>query len=105
MKIPIVIDRLAYYEDLEEQGRLFIPPVAIGKSVWCISKASRVVSQYTVAGYLHDGIRWKVRLTKTIPSWVGNKTEHKYVAVKAFGITCFLTREEAKQALEGGAFL
>lgn len=94
--------KLKHYEDMEEQGRFFIPPCAIGESVWCISKAKKVVSQYTVAGYLHDGFRWKVRLTKTIPSWVGNKTEHKYVAAKAYSITFFKTREEAENALRGG---
>lgn len=95
------IDRAFELLKAETEERLFLPPVGVGKSVWCISKAKKIVSLYTVTGYLHDGVRWKVRLKRTIPSWIGNKAEHKYVAVKSFGKTTFLTKEEAEQALKG----
>lgn len=84
----------------EKDGRLVVLPCKMGDTVWCISKSYKTISQYTVAGYLNDGFRWKVRMTKTIPSWVGNKMEHKYVAFNSFGKTVFLTREEAEAALK-----
>lgn len=84
----------------EKDGRLVALPCKVGDMVWCISRAYKNISQYTVAGYLNDGFRWKVRMTKTIPSWVGNKTEHKYVVFNAFGKTVFWTREEAEAALK-----
>lgn len=94
------VDRVKRWQQAEKDGRLVALPCKVGDMVWCISRAYKTISQYTVAGYLNDGFRWKVRMTKTIPSWVGNKTEHKYVVFNAFGKTVFWTREEAEAALK-----
>lgn len=32
----MIIDRLAYYEDLEEQGRMVILPHPVGQAVWVV---------------------------------------------------------------------
>ena len=34
-----LIDKLAHYEDLEEQGRLIELPCAVGDTVWLVEKA------------------------------------------------------------------
>lgn len=96
----IPIKRMIELAQAEKDGRLVALPCKVGDMVWCISRAYKTISQYTVAGYLNDGFRWKVRITKTIPSWVGNKTEHKYVVFNAFGKTVFGTRKEAEAALK-----
>ena len=100
LRINMTPNRLIELTRAEKNGRLMVLPCKVEDMVWCISGAYKTISLYTVAGYLNDGFRWKVRMTKTIPSWVGNKTEHKYVAFNAFGKTVFLTREEAEAALE-----
>ena len=96
----VSINRMIELTQAEKDERLVVLPCKVGDMVWCISRAYKTISQYTAAGYLNDGFRWKVRMKKTIPSWVGNKTEHKYVAFNAFGKTVFLTREEAEAALK-----
>lgn len=90
---------LAKWKKAESEGRLVVLPCKVGGTVWKISRAYKTTSMYTIAGFLHDGIRWKMRLVKTISSWVGNKTEHAYVSFASFGKTVFLTREEAVAAL------
>lgn len=101
----MLLNRVAAYEDAMPIERA--QELGSGREGWAAGGASvqgggygLVYQQNTVAGYLNDGFRWKVRMTKTIPSWVGNKTEHKYAAFNAFGKTVFLTREEAEAALK-----
>ena len=81
---------------------VIVLPCKVGDTVWTISRVNKAVSMYKVAGFLHTGAFWKVRIVKEIQSWVGNKTEHKYVAFGAFGKTVFFTREEAEAALKEG---
>jgi len=64
----VTYTRLAELAQAEKDGRLVALPCKVGDMVWCISRAYKTISQYTVAGYLNDGFRWKVRMTKTIPS-------------------------------------
>lgn len=58
--IGSVADKLAHYEDLEEQGKLFMPPCAIGDTIYVIpSKANyrlNVLDGYKkITGYTN---RW-----------------------------------------------
>lgn len=54
--ISDVIDKLAYYEDLEEQGRLIKLPCKIGDKVWHIS--GRAIKEDVISGieYSYDGM-------------------------------------------------
>ena len=90
-----------FADHLISRGVIVLPCKA-GDTVWTISRVNKAVSMYKVAGFLHTGAFWKVRIVKEIQSWVGNKTEHKYVAFGAFGKTVFFTREEAEAALKEG---
>ncbi len=62
------LERAKELAQAEKDRQLMVLPCKVGDMVWCISRAYKTISQYTVAGYLNDGFRWKVRMTKTIPS-------------------------------------
>lgn len=81
-----IYDRLAEYEDLEEQGRLVELPCKIGTTVYRICK-----KKYDVDGY---GMQWYKDWGVVTHSFsIGNMNE--------LGKTIFLTREEAEKALRG----
>ncbi len=80
MSVPQIrecMDKLAEYEDLEEQGRLIKLPCKIGQSLYAYS--------YTM-GYIREFIA----RDKT---WI-------FENMMSFGKEIFLTREEAERALE-----
>lgn len=91
-----LIDKLAYYEDLEEQGRLVILPCKVGDTVYGINTDRNIVSAlkiisvkiYSYAIYfdyqLIDGIY------KNIVSF----------ADADIGKTVFLTKAEAEERLK-----
>ena len=75
--------RLAYYEDMEEQGRLVVLPCKVGDTVYRVfapEGREPVISSHTLMSVDYI-VRW----------------------IDKFGKTVFLTREEAEQALKGGA--
>lgn len=71
--IQIAIDKLAEYEDLEEQGLLLKLPCAVGDTVYCIRESW--------SGYVIDKKKFKVGM------------------VNKFNKTVFLTRQEAEDKL------
>ena len=83
-----VINKLAEYEDLEEQGLLLRLPCAIGGIVWGWKYPTRIDEE--------DGSTWTIcdiRRAEVIP-----KTFNMFMLDK-IGETVFLTKEEAEQAL------
>lgn len=83
------IDRLAYYEDMEEQGRIFISPCAMGER-WRDTHGE----VFTVAGFHCD-------------KWAGWSILYHYeddegCACNPIYFKAHYTREEAEQALKGG---
>lgn len=91
MKIPIVIDRLAYYEDLEEQGRLVVLPFQMGKTLLDCSDPERpeLLSNFRVAlAYDHYGIVFHQPLNIFLEN-----VQKGYIRELS---------EAAEQALEGG---
>ena len=100
------IDRLAYYKDMEEQGRLVVLPCKVGDTVYITEprfynyELHEGVQKGICEGYtMHDEYGWvvKVKLEKGEPHTL------YYYNFSKFGKTVFLTREEAEQALKGGA--
>lgn len=93
------MDRLAEYEDLEEQGRLMKLPCAVGDIVYRINKGAKAkliamivqdVKIFQVGGVL------SVKIGCVEDIYGG---ERNYLA-EDLGRIVFLTREEAKTALE-----
>lgn len=93
--IEDVIEKLAEYEDLEEQGRLVILPCKIGDTLFMIKD-----------GEIYDGsvrfMRWENHKDRGIRSDIAaNPTPYFSIGASFddFGKTVFLTREEAEDVL------
>ena len=86
------IDRLAYYEDMEEQGRLVVLPCKVGDLMWGIRRfgTNRKVQQapVTAMNFLDD-MTLSIALGKVCSGEYGKKI--------------FSTREDAERALKEGA--
>lgn len=86
-----VWERLKYYEDMEEQGRLFASPVKIDQTVWFIRPLDKkeitetVVEKIVVKG---KGLYMKLACNAMYET-----------SCNSIGKTVFLTREEAENAL------
>lgn len=93
-----LLDRLAYYEDLEEQGRMVIMPCKIGDTVYAIRREMCKWRDIDRCDSYCDG--WGNE-----ECWEGELEvqEEKFGLwhVAEFGKTVFLTREEAKNILYG----
>ena len=102
------IQKLAHYEDMEEQGKLLILPCKPGDKVYAIKK------RFSVCKY---GRRWDSNCEEGCPydnySGCDSKSEY-YIEIQVMntviniiimmnklGKTVFLTEQEAKEALEG----
>lgn len=103
------IDRLAYYEDLEEQGRLVVLPCKAGDTVytfyngknckWPTNMKRRKIYETLVSGIrLHDwdADDWRLLLLFDTKEAFGCY-EFSFSEV---GKTVFLTRAEAEKAME-----
>ena len=80
------IQRLAYYEDLEEQGRLVVPPCKVGDTVYRKLTLNYQKETVTVIGIDNEGIY--------IGTTCGTYQKHH------LGKTVFLTYEEAENAMK-----
>lgn len=89
------MQRLAYYEDLEEQGRLVVLPCKVGDTLFFVMNGEIYSG---VVRYLH----WKQSKIFDVHSEVlANTTPYASLGASFddFGKTVFLTREDAEQAL------
>ena len=89
--IDDVIDRLAEYEDLEEQGLLLRLPCKIGTKVYNITWWDDVQEKVVVKGKTYYRTVHKHKITK-LP--------FTYYDIDNFGKTVFLTKSEAEQKLK-----
>lgn len=80
------IDRLAEYEDLEEQGKLLKLPCAVGDLVYSATKYNGVC-EHEIRKFQFDKNGWCACSNLKFP-------------ISDFGRTVFLTREEAEAALK-----
>lgn len=95
------IDRLAYYEDMEEQGRLVVLPCKVGDTVWFLSNVFN--GKETVEKIARRKID-SIGGNALNPVWVTSKEPYELrFHLSEFGKTIFLTREQAEEALKGGA--
>ena len=88
-----IYDRLAYYEDLEEQGRLVVLPCKVGDTVWGVVFNTRDCPNCV-------GIGGCFGCSKANPIDV-YRTDFKLHMVEEIGRTLFLTRAEAEAAMKG----
>lgn len=104
-KIPLVIDRLAHYEDMEEQGRLVMLPCKVGDwvyALWDVPTAAKYVIYCAEVKEIRIANR-NCRLTTTYLlepiEYRGRRKEYRDDDI---GKTVFLTSEEAENELKGG---
>lgn len=95
-----MMQKLADYEDAEEQGLLLRLPVAIGKTVysfdrqiWIDEKGCRDCVYYAIDGFCDYEEEYPA-CTKVF------ETKFEFNMRDDFGKTVFLTKEEAEQALK-----
>lgn len=83
-----LIDKLAYYEDLEEQGRLVILPCKVGDTVYGISMGkliSLTVNEISI---------FYMKSERVINVKCQNNDEFRNYVEREFGKTVFLTESE-----------
>lgn len=93
MTLKAVIDKLAHFEDMQDEGRLVELPCALGTTVWTTKWWDDVTETVKV-----DGKKFHRRVMKHKVT----KTKFSLYDLADFGETVFLTREEAEAALKGG---
>ena len=91
-----IANRLAEYEDMEEQGLLVRLPCKIGATV------------YRFQRYFNDAtLKSEIKIKPCVVESVSTKciitTDHMVMLFSNFGKTVFLTREEAEKALKDNA--
>ncbi len=89
--IKEVCDKLAEYEDLEEQGRLIKLPCKIGNKVYNITWWDDVQEKVVVKGKTYY---------RTIHEHKVSKSTFGYTDIEEIGKTVFLTKSEAEAELE-----
>ena len=80
-----ICNKLAEYEDLEEQGRLLKLPCKVGDTVYKVDKVSNKIKQHMVIKFEVDQVDFE---------------NFDYCFLHHFGKTVFLTKSEAKAKLE-----
>lgn len=86
-----IVDKLARYEDLEEQGRLLKLPCKIGTEVYNTTWWDDVQEKVVVKGKPYY---------RTVHKYKVTKSTFRYFDISKFGKTTFLTKEEAEAKLK-----
>lgn len=89
-KTRIILEKLAEYEDLEEQGRLVKLPCKIGDTVYDTTWRDDVQEKVVVKGKTY---------CRTVRKHKVTKSTFDYSDIKEFGKTVFLTKSEAETKL------
>ena len=96
----MILEKLADYEEAEEQGLLMKLPVPLGTTVYTLSTIFDCIYDYDCKSYQ----KWKCE--EDIPceyekrSYHIKETDFGFVMAHSIGETVFLTREEAEKKLE-----
>ena len=97
-KILKLAEKLKYYEDLAEQGRLIELPCAVGDIVYEVQEIRKRIQEYTVISihysYSSILIGWEIKDGNGIYSNLNG------FEASAIGKTVFLTKEEAEAKLK-----
>ena len=91
-----ILEKLAEYEDLEEQRRILKLPCSVGDTVYRINKGKKepVIPMRVIGIAIRNEIELVIQ-TKDI-----DDDNHNLYSQNSIGKTVFLTREEAEAALK-----
>lgn len=99
-----LIDKLAYYEDLEEQGRLLKLPCKVGDTVYCIfnrytkcTSSNERFDECSCQGCEYECDSKKENYVQDMRAY---SLDWIVTNLKNFGKTVFLTKSEAEAKLE-----
>ena len=105
-------EKLKYYEDLEEQGRMIIFPCNKGDKIYefyreCVEcrleagdTPEDIISMRRVLYFGYDGDEAYIYASQALPVRLFNNDEPFCIPVSEIGKTVFLTREEAEAKLK-----
>ena len=99
-------DRLAYYEDAEEQGRLIVLPCKVGDTVyalWPVPTSAKYVIYIAEVKEIRIAARMNRVLISFILEPVAFRGRRHEFFESDFGKLVFFSRKEAEKALEGEA--
>lgn len=100
--IRMALEKLAHYEDLEEQGRLIIPPCKIGDTVYVIpSKVNymlNIVNHYEENNRVYEQVVHSIQMFSNIRYILYTCDGLNGLSSDFYKETWFLTREEAEMA-------
>lgn len=95
-----LIDKLAEYEDAEEQGLLLRLPCKVGDEFWVIAYRSNVITHVKCSGYtVQRDIPNKIEQSYIWLDLVDNPKDYWKLSFEEFKDQCFKTQAEAEQAL------
>jgi hypothetical protein len=98
------IEKLAHYEDLEEQGKLIVLPCKVGDTVWYIEEMKSYTPSYHS---WYECFSFRIEYIEIAEKWLAFGKEgsgmfaDKRFYGKDIGKTVFLTKEEAEAKLKG----
>lgn len=110
--IKDVLEKLAEYEDLEEQGRMIIFPCNKGDKIYefyrecveCILEAGEtpedIIGMRRVRYFGYDGDETYIYASQALPVRLFNNDEPFCIPVSEIGKTVFLSYEEAEAKLK-----
>lgn len=100
LSVTNMYERLKFYEDAEEQGRLIVLPCNIGDTVYYIRGEYHDKSHKTVEAIRVTEISVKNDINGKLlpPAIIANGCRYRFTSI---GKSVFLTREEAERALVG----
>ena len=87
-------DKLAEYEDLEEQGRLLKLPCKSGDTIWLVG--DKYTLDYKVSGFAIDSSGISIIFFE---KEIDGKMHTRSIDYTEIGKTAFLTKEEAEEVL------
>lgn len=82
-----LVDRLAEYEDLDEQGLLLRLPCKVGDTLYVPYSRPKYIKEVKVTDFLFDGVDFHIR------------TDFVTFSLRNIGVDLFLTQSEAEENL------
>lgn len=103
-RLELMFEKLAMYEDLEEQGRLIKLPCKVGDTVYCIFNrytkctfSNEEFDEYSCQGCKYECVSKKENYVQDMRAY---SLDWIVTNLKNFGKTVFLTKSEAEAKLK-----
>lgn len=96
----VMRNRLAEYEDAEEQGLLVRLPCKVGDTVWTINRGKQAIYEQVVTGFSINGESSSKNCIVTVYRGMAGMETYRKWRIQQFGKYVHSTREAAEKALE-----